>query len=151
MLGRDQHLLNRYRYYVAIPDGDLRLAVWPEEGQHPGFAHMRELPGQPMSEGDRHGHELRRLVRGVAEHHSLIPGTHAVESAVTEGHPGLVGHVDALGDVGRLPVQGDQDGTGIAVESAGRGVADLSYGPPDDLRDVQLRGRGDLARDESQA
>src|SRR5690349_10145476 len=139
MLGRDQNLLHRYRYSVAIPDGDLRLAVRPEEGQHTGFAHVRELPGQPMSEGDRHGHELRRLVRGVAEHYSLVPGTHAVEFALAEGQAGLVGHVDALGDVGRLPVQGDQDGTGVAVESAGRGVADLSYGRPDDLRDVQLR------------
>src|SRR6201989_1360654 len=48
MLGRDQNLLHRYRYSVAIPDGDLRLAVRPEEGQHPGFAHMRELPGKPI-------------------------------------------------------------------------------------------------------
>ena len=151
VLGGDQHLLNRHWHAAGVPDGDLRLAVGPEEGPLAGFPHIRQLPSQPVRQRDRHRHQLGRLVRRVAEHHPLIACAHPVQFALAIQTACLVRHVDALGDVRRLPVQRDQNRAGVAVESALGGVADVPYGRPDDLGDIQVRRSGDLAGHEHES
>ena len=60
--------------------------------------------------------------------------------------------VDALRDVGRLRVEGDLHGAGLAVEALDRGVvADLEHAVAGDAGDVDVRLGGDLATDEHHA
>src|SRR5699024_1054512 len=62
---------------VALPvvlHGDLALAVGPQPAELPALAHGGQPPAQGVGHGDGCGHQLRRLVAGVAEHHALVPG-----------------------------------------------------------------------------
>ena len=60
--------------------------------------------------------------------------------------------VDALGDVGRLGVERDLHGAGLAVEALDRGVvADLQHAVAGDAGDVDVRLGGDLTADEHHA
>ena len=71
-----------------------------------------------MREHDRERHQLRRLVRCVAEHEALVAGPDPVERVVVAGRVTLLeGVVDALGDVGGLLVERDDDAAGLCVES----------------------------------
>ena len=60
--------------------------------------------GEPVGERDRQRHQLLSLGGGVAEHHPLVAGTGLVGVVVGALLAGLLGGVDALGDVGRLLV-----------------------------------------------
>ena len=60
--------------------------------------------------------------------------------------------IDALGDVGRLLVDRDDDATRLGVEAELRArVADLADELADEPRDVDLRLGRDLARDDDEA
>jgi hypothetical protein len=109
--------------------------------------------GQLVGERDRERHQLLRLTRREAEHHALVAGARDVELVVV-GRVGarLVGLVDALRDVGRLLVDGGDDGAALAVEPVlAAGVADLADRLARDLRDVHVHVRRDLARDHHEA
>ena len=86
-----------------------------------------------MAERNGHGHFLRGLVAGVAEHHALVPGAaHLV--------------VGAQGDVGGLLVDAGDDAAGVAVEAVlGPVIADVPHHIPDDLGDVHIALGTDLA------
>jgi hypothetical protein len=106
-----------------------------------------------VGECDRQGHQLRRLARGIAEHHSLVAGSRAVELVVAGGLLArLIGAVHALGDVGRLLVQGVEHGTRVGAEAQpGVDVADLPDRLARDVLDIEAGIGGDLARDHHQA
>ena len=73
---------------------------------------------------------------------ALVPGALLV----------ALGFVDALGDVGRLLVDAGQDAAGFVVEAVmGAGVADLADRVADDLLEIGVALRGDLAGDEHHA
>ena len=89
-----------------------------------------------MGEVDRQRHQLRGLAAGEAEHQPLVAGAAGV---------------DALGDVGGLPVSFQQDLTAVPVKLDIRAVvADLA----DDLAgyalEIDLGVGGDLARQDDQ-
>ncbi len=148
MLAGDEHPLHRHRHVVAVADRHLGLAVGPQVAQGSVLAYRGEPPGQPVRQRDRHRHELRGLIGGVAEHHPLVTGARAVQLVVGLLVPVLVGLVDALRDIRGLLVHGDQHRAVVAVEAAVPVVVtDRGHGVPDDPRVVQLLGRGDLARD----
>jgi len=74
MLGREDDLDDLYGAAVLVAHRDLRLTVRAQVGQHAGFAHVGESPGELVRERDRQRHELARLVAGEAEHHPLVAG-----------------------------------------------------------------------------
>lgn len=88
---------------IDVADRHLRLAVWAQIFERTVLAHLGKLLGQTMGEVDGHGHELRGLVAGKAEHHALITGTENVE-LVGAVFLELGARVDALGDIGALLV-----------------------------------------------
>ena len=57
---------------------------------------------QLVRQRDRRGHQLRRFIAGIAEHHSLVAGAAGV---------------DAHGDVAGLFVDGGDHGAGVGVEA----------------------------------
>lgn len=91
-----------------------------------------------MSEGDGEGHQVGALVRGIAEHDTLVTSTVVLEIAV----------VKTLGDIGRLLLDGDEHVAGVVVKALLRGiVADVLDGVTDDLLVVNGGLGGDLAED----
>ncbi len=147
VLRRDQQLLDLGRPAVAVADRHLRLAVRSQVRDDLGLAHVGEPVRELVRERDRERHQLLRLTRRVAEHHPLVARAGDVELVVVgRVGPALVGVVDALGDVGRLLVDGVDDRAGVGREAeVGVGVADLADRLARDLLDVHVRGRGDLA------
>jgi hypothetical protein len=89
-----------------------------------------------VRQDDRQRHQLLGLVRGVAEHHPLVAGALVVGALA----------VDALCDVGRLPVDRREDGAGPVVKAELRvGVADALDRGAHDVGDVDVGRGGDLA------
>jgi len=91
--------------------GDLSLGV----GSEPLAGSVTSEVGHSLVElvgehdGKRHG--FLSLVSGVTEHQTLISGTGLIL---------ITANVDALGDVGGLLLEGDEDVAGLVVESLGR-------------------------------
>jgi hypothetical protein len=145
VLGGDQQLLDPHRPAVGVAHRDLGLAIGAEVVEGAGPAHRGEPLRQPVGELDRHRHQRLGLVGRVAEHHPLVAGS-GLQQFVVGGRAGtgLVRGVDALGDVGRLLVERDEDRDVVAVVAV---VAVVVADPPDrladDLGDVEV----DLARD----
>ena len=120
-----------------VLDGDLRLGVGAEPRDGPVLAELGEALHELRGEGVGHGHELGGLVRGVPEHDTLVTSTDVlVHTAVAE---------DALGDIGTLLLDGNEDGARVVVKTLGAVVvADLLDGLADDLVVVEDGGGGDL-------
>src|SRR5688500_3662734 len=113
MLRRDDDGVDGHGMAVLVDDGDLSLAVGAEPF-HAGTTAVGQSSGDPVREEYRHRHQLLRLVRRVAEHHALVAGATGV-------YP--------LGYVGRLLVDGADDGAGLVIEAVrGIGVADALHG-----------------------
>ena len=149
VLGRDQELLDPDRPAVGVADGDLGLAVGPEVVEAAVLADRGEPFRQPVRDVDRHRHQRLGLVGRVAEHHPLVAGAGDEQLVTRPLDPGLVGLVDALGDVGRLLVERDQDRDVVAVVAVvAVVVADLADRLADDLGDVEVDVGRDLARDD---
>ena len=146
VLGRDQHLLDLDRPVVLVADGHLRLAVRAEVRHHVAAAHLGEAVRELVRERDRHRHQLRRLARGVAEHHALVARAgHAHLVVAARGAP-LVRLVHTLRDVGRLLVDRRDHRARLAVEAVARVVvADPLDRVAGDLRHVHVDGGRDLA------
>ncbi len=134
--GADHDRRDALRPVVLVLDRDLGLTVRPQGRHDPALPHLGEPARQPVGQHDREGHELLRLAAGVAEHHPLVP---------------RAPRVHALGDVGRLLVDGGDDGAGLVIEPvAGVVVPDLRDRPPGHLLEVHVGGGRDLPRDEAQ-
>ena len=128
---------------VSILDGDLRLGIRSQPGKRAilaGCGHGRvELVGE--EEGKRE--QLGGLVGGIAEHDALVTGTKLLESLVV---------VQALGNIRRLLLNGNEDVAGLVVEAlVRRVVADLLDGITDNLLEVDVSLGGDLAEDHDHA
>src|SRR5262249_37559018 len=76
VLRRDHDRVDGDGPIVLVAHRDLALAVGPEEVDAVDLllAHLGEAPGELVGELDGAGHELLRLVAGVAEHHALVAG-----------------------------------------------------------------------------
>jgi len=156
MLRRDEHALDLHRapataLVLLVPHRHLRLPVGAQVRKDLRLAHLAQPLREPVREHDRQRHQLVRLVRGVAEHHPLVARADAVERifvAVLLLERG----VDALRDVGRLLVDGDDDAARVGVEAELRArVADLRHLAAHEPRNVDVRIGRDLARDDDEA
>src|ERR1043166_4211393 len=93
---------------------------------------------------DREGHQLGRLVAGVAEHPALIARALLLVQSFAFG--------DALRDVGRLSLDGRDDRAGVAVEaSGGVSIADVAHDIAHDFVVADSFFAGDLAGDDDHA
>ena len=155
VLRRDEYPLDFHRPLAAVlvelvADGDLGLAVGPQVREDVRLPHLGEPPRQAMGEHDRQRHQLVGLVRGVAEHHPLVARSLTIQRVAVPVLL-LVRMVDALGDVGRLLVDRNDDAAGLGVEAELRArVADLADLAAHELRDVDVRLGGDLAGDDDE-
>ena len=135
---------------LVVLHGDLGLAVGAEVVHQALLTHVGQALGHLVGQGDGQGHQLRRLVAGVAEHHALVARA-VVQLTVALGL-GLVALVHAQGDVAGLLVDVGDDGAGVAVEAVlGAVVADVQHHLAGDLGDVHVAVGGDLAHDVDQA
>ena len=119
----------------------------------PSLRTSASLRRDRVREHDRKRHQLRGLVRRVAEHDPLVARADPIERIVV---PGVVLHlegvVDPLGDVGRLLVERDDHCARLGVEAVlGAGVADLGDPVANEPGDVDVCRGGDLARDDDEA
>ncbi len=94
-----------------------------------------------MGEDNRDRHEFFGFVGCVTEHHTLIAGALLVVGRF----------VHALGDVGRLAVESDQNREIVGVETEFPTiVANVVDRFANDLLNVDIGGRGNFAGDEHQ-
>ena len=147
VLGRDDNRVDADGHdgtvVVLVLDRHLRLRVGPQPGQGTvaaGGRHGRvELVGKHEGEGE----ELGRLVRGIAKHDALVAGAETLERLLV---------VEALGDVGRLLLDGHEEVARLVVEALGRVVvANVLDGVTDNLLVVELGLRRDFAKDHDHA
>ena len=137
------------RLAAPVLDGDLRLAVGPQVGQRPVLAHLGEPAREAVRERDRERHQLGRLAAREPEHHPLVAGALVVAVARAARLERLV---DAALDVGALLVDRDERAARAVVEAVARvGVADLADRVADDVLELDVRGRRDLAQDDDRA
>ena len=149
MLRGDDDRPDALGHAALVLDRDLGLAVGAEVRQLAGLADLGEAARHPMGEGDRQRHQLRRLAAGEPEHHPLVAGTELVRGRIVAD---LERRVDALGDVRRLALDRDQRAAGLVVEAVvGSGIADVADGVADDLLEVDVGVRRDLAEDDHEA
>ncbi len=138
VLGGDYHCIDPLHPAVLpILHGHLAFAVGPQPGQQPGLPAFGEPVGQLMSIGQGCGHQLRSLITGKAEHHSLISGSDL---------PVIVkGVIYPQGNVRALAVNGGHHRAGVAVKAVFRPViADFPDGFPGDSGNVHIAAGGDF-------
>ena len=131
----------------------LGLSVRAEVGKRAVFADLRELPHQLVGQGDGIGHQLRRLICGVAEHHTLV--------ARADGFDLVLRHLMLL-RLQRL-VHAHSDIRGLLVDSRDHRavfrvkavfpavIANLPDRVPYNLLDVYIAFGGDLTHDQHHA
>ncbi len=128
--------------FLPVLDRDLDLRVGAEPWKEAGAASGGQRGIEFMSKHDCKRHVFGRFVGGVAEHNTLITGTVAFKGPV----------VEALGDIGGLLLDRDEDVAGLVVEAFRRVViADVLDGIADDLLVIDLRFCADLAEDHDHA
>ena len=144
MLGGDDDGIDAGGQAVGtVFHGDLALAVRAEPGQLAALTRGGEGAGEVVGVGDGGRHELLRLRAGEAEHHALV---------ASAGRAVVKGVVNAHGDIRGLVAHGDHHVAAVAVEAHLRPVvASVADGLSGQARDIDLRGRGDLAHDEDHA
>src|SRR5580704_3850642 len=118
---------------VNIFDSDLGFSIGAEEVNDVLLADFGEFVGEAVRELDGHGHQLRRLVAGVAEHQALVAGA-----------AGIYAH----GDVWRLFVDGADDAAGFSVEAKfGAGVANVANDFAGEIGEIDVSRGGNFAVD----
>ncbi len=129
-------------HVVLVLEGDLRLAVGAEEVDGLLLPDRRELPRERVRVVNRRRHELGRLVGRVAEHEALVARPLLlVQARRPRSTPWAMSGLCRSTAVRTAQV--------FAVEAhRGVGVPDLLDRLAHDLREVDLRGRRDLAGDD---
>ncbi len=127
---------------LLVLDRDLGLRVGAEPRKQAGAARGSQSGIELVGEHDGERHILRCLIGGVAKHDTLITSAVVLERAV----------VEALGDIGGLLLDRNQNVARLVVEALGRVVvADVLDGVADDLLVVELRLCANLAKDHDHA
>lgn len=114
MLSRDNDRVNTERdrgtTILLVLDGDLGLGVGAEPWESTGPPCNGESSVELVRQDDGQWHVLLGLVGSITKHNTLVTGTDVLEGAV----------VEALGDIGRLLLNRDEDVAGLVVEALGR-------------------------------
>lgn len=128
---------------LLVLDGDLGLTIGAQPLEGSVLANVGETLAEAGGEEVGEGHELGGLIGGVAEHDALVTSTDLLDALV---------EVDALGDIGALLLDGNDDVAGVAVDAlVGGGVADVADGGADDVLEIDLGVGGDLTEDHDHA
>ncbi len=137
VLRRNHHRIHAHRLLVGVVlHRHLALAVGPQVRHQPALAHLTEPLRQLVRQRDRQRHQLRSLVRRIAEHHPLVA---------------RAARVHAHRNVARLLVDGRDHRAGIRIEAIERiVVADGSHRPAHQALEVHIRLGGDLTRNHHQ-
>ena len=131
----------------------LGFSVGTQIGKRAVLSYFGQLTGQFMCQRDGIGHIFRRLVGGIAKHHTLISRADGVDLFI--GHfiffcfQGLI-HTQS--DIGGLLVDGRHHAAGIRIKAEfPAGVTDFTDRITDDFLDIHIGGGGDLAHHHHQA
>jgi hypothetical protein len=144
VLAAQHHGVHAHRLAVDIAQRDLALGIRAQEGQLAALAQLGLALDQTVGVVDGRGHQLGRLVAGVAEHQALVAGA-GVQVVVA-------GVVHALRDVVGLLVVADHHRAALVVDAVlGVVVADALDRVARDLDVVDVRVGGDLAGQHDQA
>lgn len=140
VLGRHDNSVNTLgddsTVIVLILNGDLGLGIRSEPWKRAVAAGSRHVGIQLMGENDSQGEELRSLVGGISKHNTLVTGTKLLESFFI---------VETLGNILGLLFNGDQDVTGLIVETlVGIIVSDFFDSTTNDLLVVKSGASGDF-------
>src|SRR5690349_3901502 len=103
-----------------------------------------------MREINRHGHESRGLVAGIAEHHALVTGADGFHFRISDlmAVARFKCVVHAHGDIGALAGDGCKYGTGVTVETFVTAiVANLQYHLTDEVVKINKSLGGDLSQE----
>src|SRR5207253_8731636 len=149
VLRRDDDGVHALGNALLVLDRHLGLSVGPQVRQGPVPARFRQLPSDGMCKRDRERHELDGFAHGEPEHHSLIASAelHGIRAVA-----GLDRLVDTLRDLRRLLFDRGEYAAGPVVETViGIRVADVLHDAAHEARNVDVRVRRDLARDEDDA
>ena len=114
------------------------------------LTHLGQPLGHLVGQGDGQGHQLRRLVAGVAKHHALVAG--AVLKLSVLALLVLQRLIHAHGDVAGLLVNVGDNAAGVTVKAVlGPVIADVPDHFPGKLCNVHVATGADLAHDVHQA
>ena len=128
---------------LLVLDGDLGLTIGAQPLEGSILANVGETLAEAGGEEVGEGHELGGLIGGVAEHDALVTSADLLDALV---------EVDALGNIGALLLDGDDDVAGVAVDAlVGGGVAGVADGGADDVLEIDLGVGGDLTEDHDHA
>lgn len=134
---------NHSTVIVLVLDGDLGLGVGPEPREGAVAAGGRHGSVQLVGELEGQGEELGGLVGGISKHDALVARTELLESLLV---------VQALGDIGGLLLDGDEDIAGLEIKALGGVVVtNILDGIADDLLVVEAGLGGDLTKDHDHA
>ena len=136
VLGGDDDVDDTGRLAVGVFDGDLGLRVGAQPlGEFAGLADARELAAEAVREHDRRGHQLRRLVAGVAKHDALV-----ARALLGVLFPIRLLGIHALRDVGGLSGQVVVDENAVGVEYVvAVHVTDAAHRVADHFLDIDYR------------
>lgn len=124
---------------VLVLNSDLGLGIGAQPGERAVTAGSRHGSVELVGELEGEGEELRGLVSGITEHDTLVTSTELLEGLLV---------MQALGDIGRLLLNGNKQVEGLVVETLLRVViANISDGVADNLLVVELGLGGDFAKD----
>ena len=138
VLSRQNQAMNTDRMpFVIEAHRDLRFPVRPQEPpQCCVMAYPVQTADQPLSQVDRQGHVIDRLIRRIAIHDALV-------ATADDAVPFSLGH--ALFDVIRLLMDIGEDQAGIGCESQRRiGIADVGNDFSGQGRHIDGRRRRNL-------
>src|SRR3984957_3835267 len=141
VLCRDDHGIDASRTAVDVLDGNLGFRVRAKEIHFLLLANLGMLLHQLMRQLNGHGHQFRRFIAGVAEHHALVAGP---------------ARVDAHGSIGRLALDGRHDRAGFGVKAVFAAVVTdvVDHAPGDRVvvkASAMLFLDGDLAGHDNEA
>ena len=128
---------------LIIFNGNLSLTVGTQIFECAVFANLGQTKRKLVRQRDRQGHQLGGLVASVTKHQALV--ARAEVKLVGIAVFCFKGFVNTHCNIGRLRVQGDDNGTAIAVKTVFcTVVTDLANGFADDSLNVHIRTGGDL-------
>ena len=108
VLRRDQDCVESNGDVVFVHDAHLGLPVGAKVRELASSANLREALRKSVRGPYRKGHQVRRLVARVAEHHPLVARTLGIRLVLAAATcPHLGSEIHPLGDVGRLLVERD--------------------------------------------
>ena len=148
--GQDNSIQPNRSALLVVFHRHLCLAVRPQIGERAVLSDLCKAQGQLVRQCDGIRHELRRLIGGIAEHHTLITGSDGFDLTVV--HLVLFGLqrlVDTHGNIRGLFVDRCDHCTGVGVETIfSPGITDLPHCIPHDLLNIHISVGRDLSHDQ---